>query len=156
MKNVGVRAAIAAVRLWTSFYTWGLPDADREARRDEIDSDLWESVHDREAGRRGLALHIMARLVAGVPDDLGWRIEHGLATGMWRWPIAVSMFAAAILALWLVAEQTTSAELPELPASVRIGPYGRSLLDAPPPPPPPPPPPCPPPGFAQPSGTCTK
>ena len=68
--------AIAAVRAWTKLYTSGLPSRQRDVRREEIDSDLWESVNDTTSDRRTLALQIVARLVVGIPDDLGWRSEH--------------------------------------------------------------------------------
>jgi hypothetical protein len=154
MSDLALRGAIAAVRGWTSFYTWGLPAAERAARREEIDSDLWESIHDGDTARGRLALHIIARLAIGIPDDLGWRSAHGVVAGVWRWPIALTALAFAIFALWLAGERTTSAQLPALPESLRAVPQGQ-LIDAPPPPPPPPPP-CAPPGFAQPSGKCTR
>jgi hypothetical protein len=37
---------VACVRRWTCVYTWRLPPAVRDARREEIESDLWESSHD--------------------------------------------------------------------------------------------------------------
>ena len=76
MTDVALRAATAAVRAWTTLYTSGLPIEQRDARREEIDSDLWESVNDPASDRRSLALQIAARLIAGIPDDLGWRSEH--------------------------------------------------------------------------------
>ena len=153
MNDLPVRAAVAAVRGWTALYTWGLPGEHREARREEIESDLWESVNDGDADRRTLPLQIAARLIIGIPDDLGWRNEHAPGAAAWRWRVALTALAVAIFGLWLV-ERTTSAQLPDLPDSLRISPNGVRYVD-PPPPPPPPPPPCPPPGFPQPSGTCT-
>jgi uncharacterized protein (TIGR03435 family) len=69
--------AIAVVRAWTALYTWRMPPALREERRAEIDSDLWEFQQDAN-GDRGLgpALQVLFRLLAGIPDDLGWRLEH--------------------------------------------------------------------------------
>ena len=46
MSDLALRGAIAAVRAWTTLYTCGLPTGQRDARREEIESDLWESVHD--------------------------------------------------------------------------------------------------------------
>jgi hypothetical protein len=155
MTGLALRGAVAAVRAWTNVYTWGLPVEYREARRDEIESDLWESVHDAASDRRTLALQIAARLVAGIPDDLGWRSEHAPAAAAWRWRVALSVLAVAMFGLWLVGERSTSAQLPDLPESLRLSPNGVRMIDAPPPPPPPPPP-CAPPGFPQPSGRCTK
>ena len=152
MTDLALRGAIALARAWTKLYTWGLPVDYRDARREEIESDLWESVNDRAADRRTLPLQIAARLIVGIPDDLGWRSEQA-PVAAWRWRVAMTVLAVAIFGLWLVGERTTSAQLPELPDSLRISPHGVRYLD-PPPPPPPPPPPCPPPGFPQPSGKC--
>ena len=154
MSDLASRVAIAAVRAWTTVYTSGLPSAQRDARREEIDSDLWESVDDATSDRRALALQIVARLIIGIPDDLGWRSEHAAGATAWRWRIALTVAAAAVLALWLVRERTSPAPLPELPESL-MSPYGVKLIDAPMPPPPPPPP-CAPRGFPQPPGRCTR
>ena len=62
MSDLALRGAIAAVRAWTTIYTSGLPSEQRDARREEIDSDLWESVNDTASARRTLALQIVARL----------------------------------------------------------------------------------------------
>ena len=72
--------AISIVRAWTALYTAGMPAAFREERRAEIESDLWEFEHD-SSNEHGLgpALHILFRLVIGLPDDLGWRFEQGAA-----------------------------------------------------------------------------
>ncbi len=133
----------------------GLPSGQRDARREEIDSDLWESVNDTTSDCRTLALQIAARLGVGIPDDLGWRSEHAAGAAAWRWRLALTVAAAAVLALWLVRERTSPAPLPELPASLLVSPHGVRLIDAPPPPPPPPPP-CAPNGFPQPPGRCTR
>ena len=76
--TIATRIAIALVRAWTRLYTCGLPPESREARRTEIDSDLWELEHDVEERRRGrTAAVILIRLFAGVPDDVAWRMEIG-------------------------------------------------------------------------------
>ena len=155
MKDLALRGAVAAVRAWTRVYTYGLPGEQRDARREAIDSDLWESINDTTSDRRTLALQIAARLVAGIPDDLGWRSEQAVAAALWRWRVALTVVVATVFALWLVGERTTSEKLPDLPESLRISPHGVKYID-PPPPPPPPPPPCPPASFPQPSGKCTK
>jgi hypothetical protein len=155
MRDFALRAAIAAVRGWTMLYTSGLSVERRDARREEIDSDLWESVNDAASERRTLAVQIAARLIAGIPDDLGWRSEQAAPAAVRRWRVALTVAAVAIFALWLVGERTTSEKLPDLPESLRLSPHGVRLIDAPPPPPPPPPP-CPPAGFPQPPGSCTK
>jgi hypothetical protein len=156
MSDFALRVAIAAVCAWTKFYTWGLPFAQRAARCEEIESDLWESANDPAADRRLLPLHIVARLLIGMPDDLGWRSELLPAASPWRRRVALTMgVAMAMFGLWLVGQGQRSPELPELPESLRVSPHGVRLIDAPPPPPPPPPP-CPPQGFPQPPGACTR
>jgi hypothetical protein len=155
MTGLALRVVIAAVRGWTSLYTCGLPAGARDARRGEIESDLWESVNDRASDRRTLPLDIGARLLFGIPDDPGWRGEQAAGSSL-RWRVALTVLAAAaVIGLWLVGERTTSPQLPDLPQSLRVSPHGVRYVD-PPPPPPPPPPPCPPPGFPLPSGECTK
>ena len=153
MNDIALRGAVAVVRAWTRVYTYGLPSAQRDARREEIDSDLWESVNDKRSDRRTLALQIGARLIAGMPDDLGWRSDQAAAAALWRWRFALTVVVATVFALWLVRERTTPEKLPDLPESL-LSPYKVELID-PPPPPPPPPPPCPPAGFPQPP-RCTR
>ena len=43
MNQAAVRVATAAVRAWTRLYTWCLPTDARDARRREIESDLWRA-----------------------------------------------------------------------------------------------------------------
>src|SRR6185436_7287736 len=71
--------AIGAVRVWTRFYTLHIEPVGRDRRRDEIESDLWEFHED--ARRRGyppaaIGVHMLARLLFGIPHDLLWRIEY--------------------------------------------------------------------------------
>ncbi len=85
-KSVGIVPSL--VRNWARMYTLGLPSEIREARRDEIESDLWEHAHDLELGREGpapfCALHALIRLLTGVPDDMLWRIEQTRSHSMER------------------------------------------------------------------------
>jgi uncharacterized protein (TIGR03435 family) len=71
-----MKFAKACVRAWVWLYTQGLPHSERTARRDELESDLWEFETDM-AGTGGFrcALHLILRFFLGIPDDLGWRIE---------------------------------------------------------------------------------
>jgi hypothetical protein len=62
-------AAAGVARWWTRVYTAGLPVDLRDARRLEVESDLWESVADGAPSR-----HILARLALGVVDDLTWSL----------------------------------------------------------------------------------
>jgi hypothetical protein len=46
------------------------------SRRLEIESDLWEFLHDPASGHPlAKATHVFARLGAGIADDLCWRVE---------------------------------------------------------------------------------
>lgn len=156
MNDFALRLAIAVVCGWTKFYTWGLPFEQRSARCEEIESDLWESTNDPESDRRLLPLLIAARLIVGVPDDLGWRSEFIPAASGWRWRVAVTMLAA-ILAFgwWLDRATRPDPRVSEMFKLVPEPTMGPRLID-PPPPPPPPPPPCLPDGFPQPPGACTR
>jgi len=62
-------AAVSVARWWTRCYTAGLPVDLRDARRAEVESDLWESVSDGAPSR-----HILARLALGIADDLTWSL----------------------------------------------------------------------------------
>lgn len=71
--------AAELTRVWVRLYTRGLPADLRAARRDELESDLWEhrrwrTAENRRPGR--VALEIMERLFAGMAADLSWRLEH--------------------------------------------------------------------------------
>lgn len=72
--------AVGMTRSWVALYTSGLPPELRDARRAEIDSDLWEhqrtaELLDQPPG--GTALQLLARLLLGLPSDLTWRLEAG-------------------------------------------------------------------------------
>lgn len=62
-------SAVSLARWWTRLYTAGLPVHLRDARRAEVESDLWESVADGAPSR-----HILARLALGIADDLTWSL----------------------------------------------------------------------------------
>lgn len=69
-----------AVRGWTQLYTAGAHSAARDARRAQIDSDLWEHAADAQVlGRtsRGLAFEVAGRMVRGIPADIAWRLGSG-------------------------------------------------------------------------------
>jgi hypothetical protein len=59
-------------------YTAGLDPVDRDERRAEIASDLWEhtrALEDTGDNRITAAVAIGARWLLGIPDDLLWRAE---------------------------------------------------------------------------------
>jgi len=137
MKSPSLRFVIALVRTWTRLYTWRMQRAIREARRAEIASDLWEFQQDPGAGR-GLSpvIHVLVRLLLGIPDDLCWRAAHSVRRErpLWR-TIALTVTTAvlALAALWIF-DLMRAQELPRPPARMHF-------IAAPPPPPPIPPPP---------------
>jgi hypothetical protein len=137
-----MKVAPALVRAWAALYTWGLPETERRARRDEIESDLWESTHG-DPSCRSTSFELLVRLAMGIRDDLGWRSERAPAR-----PVLVATLASAgVIAatMWMIAHAVSIHSLP-LPA--RVGWHAR--FDRPPgPPPPPPPPPCPPSGAGE-------
>jgi hypothetical protein len=49
----------------------------REARRREIESDLWEHQHDAEgaSSSQGIGLQVISRMLRGVAADILWRIN---------------------------------------------------------------------------------
>ena len=150
---LALRGAIAAVRAWTSVYTWVLPLEYREARRAEI---YWDLLGERP--RRGVRLpHARApdHCAAGRRHPLRSRLAQRARPSLGGLAMAggaiLIVLAVAMFGLWLVGERSTSAQLPDLPESLRVSPHGVRMIDAPPPPPPPPPP-CPPSGFPQPPG----
>jgi hypothetical protein len=96
--------ALAIARSWTCLYTCWMDRALRDRRRAEIESDLWEYEADAYAwGERRvvLAAGILGRVIAGVPDDVLWRLEHSPARSSHRslW-ISAAASAALLAALW--------------------------------------------------------
>ena len=136
MTSSGIRLAMLSVRAWTHVYTCGLAPDVKDARRAEIDSDLWESCHDRDrAGRSDFAFQILARLLLGIPDDVMWRAAFGMPRRFMRVAGLAATAAIVIVAVW-VFDVLQAEELPQPPALVRM----IKFLPPPPPPPPPSPP----------------
>ena len=72
------KIAPAVARAWVRLYTRGMPAELRDARREEIDADLWEhqqDARDNGASHAIVGVEIMLRTLLGIPDDLGWRRE---------------------------------------------------------------------------------
>jgi hypothetical protein len=75
----------------------------RENRIAEIESDLWELQHDPVSRRLHPSLHIVARLIMGVPCDVCWRVEQESLQPESFSPRAVFTAAIALAAaLWIV------------------------------------------------------
>ena len=143
--------AIGSVRVWTRFYTLQMDPVCRDGRRAEIESDLWEFHED--ARRRGysperIAVHMLARLLFGVPHDVLWRIEYEGDDAMTQrrstWMTAAAVGAAvSVAALWVFFAVTSLVALPPLPDTIDVARIylSQPMRPEPPPPPPPPPPP---------------
>ena len=74
-----IALALAFAGAWVRIYTRGMPAAVRDARRSEIECDLWEQREEaRSCCRRAsaTALDVLGRVLRGVPSDLSWRLEH--------------------------------------------------------------------------------
>jgi hypothetical protein len=74
------RFVSALTRIWTTFYTVGLSGSLRQARRAEIESDLWDQQYFaflQGEPRSQTASHIFLRLLLGVPSDVAWRVTAG-------------------------------------------------------------------------------
>jgi hypothetical protein len=72
-------SAAALVRGWVRLYTRGLPAELRDARRDEVEDDLWCEHQEAAAlGRptRSLDADRVLRLLFGVPADISWRLTY--------------------------------------------------------------------------------
>ncbi len=68
--------ATRATLRWTRVYTAGLPAELAQARRRELESDIWEhQAFDRAAGENpaDTGFEILMRMLLGVPADLLWR-----------------------------------------------------------------------------------
>ena len=71
-----VSVALRFVRSWVWLYTLGLAPETRDARRTELDSDLWDQTHAtgiHGPGMSGGAYSVLFRCLRGVPANLFWR-----------------------------------------------------------------------------------
>ncbi len=130
-----VAVITALVRAWTWCYTLGLSSDLRDARRGEIESDLWESRADFDSDGQ-LALQMVFRLLSGLLSDVLWRCDQHSSRSVKTVVVAIAIVGCCLAGLWLMA----TPQLPEMPAPSRV----RSMepawpvprpLPAPPPPP---------------------
>jgi hypothetical protein len=135
--TLSLRCAVAVVRAWTRVYTWGLPPPVRDARRAEVDSDLWEQAHARDTGA-ALPLDILGRLLLGVVDDLRWMFEHAASRmAAVRRALLIASSCALIAMCWMLATGRSPQPPPVPLGPPLMGQRARSELPVPPPPPPP-------------------
>lgn len=107
-----IRSAASLVRGWTRLCTSRLPASVRERRRAEVESDLWESLRNEGGSTPAVVLHLLARLVLGIPDDLGWWIEQALVAGVLRRQTLVVSgrfvgMAIVLGTLWAIGQDIT-------------------------------------------------
>jgi hypothetical protein len=75
----GLAVAQRAVRGWVSLYTRAITPPVRQARCDEMESDVWEHMRDRLDGGIAqplIAVALLERMLRGIPSDLSWRRTH--------------------------------------------------------------------------------
>ena len=171
--TITLAAALGLVRGWTRLYTACMDPPVRDARRAEIESDLWE-LHE-DARRRGasptlIAIRMLLRLVPGIADDLAWRAEHVRVTPRIVQEALWASAIASVVLVWWLASTLQSVAARDRPDGINVvrllypmrplgsgqpllppppnefNPVVRVSLRPPPPPPPvgPPPPPPPP------------
>jgi TonB family protein len=130
-----LRLATAAVRAWTRILTCRLTPDVRDARRADVESDLWEGAHDADAEQSRRAWHVLARLLFGVPDDLRWRFEQETTMTKRYGFSLVAALGLGLVAFWMAAAWTHSPAppLPDVPRPAN------AVVDYPRPAPPPPP-----------------
>jgi hypothetical protein len=63
--------SVKAARRWAEVYTRGLSADLRERRRLELESDMWEHLHD--ADEPNAANAVFGRFLRGIPADVRWR-----------------------------------------------------------------------------------
>ncbi len=85
------------VHRWVAMYTAGLPDDIVADRRAELESDIWEQLHDPD---NATAVRVIARLARGTYADVSWRIET-------RYHIGGLMNGTTIIATRIVASLVT-------------------------------------------------
>ena len=95
-------AAAGLTRAWTWLYTLPLEPVDRDGRRREIASDLWECA--AETGPTlTAAVQTLVRALLGVPDDLLWIAERLSARRHVLRPLAILRVAIGVVGAATVA-----------------------------------------------------
>lgn len=101
------RMARKLTRAWVERYTLGLPASVRDLRRKVIESDLFEHCADAQRDddpHRFVAGELLHRLILGIPNDLGWRLEilRSLPNGANQWRISIMNISARTMR-WIAA-----------------------------------------------------
>lgn len=105
MTGAALFLVLAMTRAWVRVYTGHAARERAEARRTEIESDVWEMGQDPDLGSPARRARVAAvRLINGVPDDIAWAFDH-LDTGqqmLVRRVLAVAAATLMVLSLWAV------------------------------------------------------
>jgi hypothetical protein len=119
--SFGVRFA----EKWTATYTRGLPSPSGDRRRKEIESDIWEHLHDPQIANR----EVIGRSLRGIPSDVWWRYRtllesrgtrernQGMFSNLRRnwWPtlvvIQAVLTAASVIGVMIVAPDQQGSEV---------------------------------------------
>jgi hypothetical protein len=98
---------IVLTRAWVLMHTCHAPRVDAEARSAEIESDVWEMLHDPDLGSPARRIRIAAsRLCLGIPEDLAWACEHLPPREQLLLRRVLAVTAATVMVLTLLAAPT--------------------------------------------------
>ena len=118
------------VRRWVTIYTRGLPPDIRDARREEIEADLWSHAQDAEAfgaGSSQPSTEIFSRLVFGMWADITWRLEQSASRvrpGLRSLPMGTRIVAALAIIGGTAFAAAMLLWLPLVPPGARWAPPG--------------------------------
>jgi hypothetical protein len=118
--------ALALARAWVRIYTHGMPAESRDARRAEIECDLWEQRHDEQSRRHravATAPAMIGRVLRGIPSDVSWRLERRqrgraarrlrAAAGRHRWTVLPALVELGYVTGFAKVGTPSSVDTPE-------------------------------------------
>jgi hypothetical protein len=132
-----ITLVIGAVQSWTRLYTCGINEEAGARRRAEVHSDIHEQLA-AEGMTASVAARMFLRMLAGVHDDVVWRVERRRNERRTVRLTAIGIASICLAgALWLLPAAFVVKSPPVPPAPEYRS--RRDLRPLPPPPPPPPP-----------------
>ena len=105
MRRVAFQSATALTRAWVRLYTWRMARPAAQARRAEIESDMWEMQRDAASGGGSASPTIaLLRLLTGMPADFAWRFEQAPVEEqlLLRRFVALGAAGAVVVAIWTI------------------------------------------------------